>query len=247
MGNVKEDTLYLDIGNSFIKAAYKINDEEWVSDALRFSSVEELTVWISECELDFQAFVCASVVHDALELVSSKLGKERCVHLSVDQIAQESLDYETPQTLGIDRYLACLGAYSYQEQAIVVIDAGTACTVDFMDDQGVFKGGVIMPGVSALKQSLEHNAPVLPHVESKLPDLWPGKSTHASIQWGTIGVIKDSLEAQINRYENNTSNLDVYVTGGDAQLICDLIESDAYLNEKLVFRGMEKFLELFVD
>lgn len=72
-----------------------------------------------------------------------------------------------PKRVGIDRLLCCLAAFKMAEQACIVIDAGTAITVDFVDGEGTHHGGAIAPGVSAMLAGLRAAAPALPELSSK--------------------------------------------------------------------------------
>lgn len=246
MGNAKTYRLFLDVGNSYIKAAYKVDAVDWVDEVKRFSSVKEVADWISGAST-FSEFVISGVVSNRVGDLKRVLGESNCTELSVSQIPSDKLDYDTPETLGIDRFLACLGACAMSQKAVVVIDAGTACTVDLMSSSGTFEGGVIMPGLGILKKSLQDHAPALPQVDENIPDIWPGKSTYSSIQWGTTGLFKDTLQAQLGRYEGKTDGFDLYITGGDATTVQSLINKPSKKDKKLVFKGMEAFLKLFLD
>ncbi|MBL0922338.1 MAG: type III pantothenate kinase, partial [Phycisphaerales bacterium] len=65
-----------------------------------------------------------------------------------------ALDASGAKTVGQDRLLAALAAFEGVKQACVVVDAGTAVTVDFVDGEGVFQGGAIAPGASLMLRSL---------------------------------------------------------------------------------------------
>ena len=131
-------------------------------------------------------------------------------------------------TMGIDRIMAC--------EAIdegVVVDAGSAITVDIVRD-GVFEGGFIYPGVTAL-QSL------YPAISSKLDysfnfgvqlDKMP-KNTPDAISYGALGL----LAREVAGYA-----LPVYLTGGDAQTLRPLF-SEAAVAKYLLFSGMQKIIE----
>lgn len=154
--------------------------------------------------------------------------------LHIDWIERQELqpyagNYQTPETLGIDRLLTALGAWNQTKKNTVIIDAGTACTVDAIRADGTFAGGVIMPGLRALHQSLRSTAPELPPVSMQLPESFPGMSTNTCLQWGLNSFFVDGVIAQLNRFISTMGAMPVFITGGDAsRLHTWLQESSAF-------------------
>lgn len=100
---------------------------------------------------------------------------------------------EHPERVGADRLLAALGAYRREGAACVVVDAGTAITVDLVDASGVFCGGAIAPGPGMLLETMGRGAEMLPHVEfTAPPSSAVGKDTAAAMRsgafWGAVGL-----------------------------------------------------------
>lgn len=123
-------------------------------------------------------------------------------------------------TVGHDRLLCAMGAYLQAQQACVVIDAGTAVTVDFIDGQGTFHGGVIAPGASMMLRALHEQTDALPLVEfgpidEKAPPF--GASTPDAILRGVHASIVGLAHHVVEQY---ASHYDAYpqiiATGGDA-------------------------------
>ena len=131
-------------------------------------------------------------------------------------------------TMGIDRIIAC--------EAIengVVIDAGSAITVDIVKE-GVFCGGYIYPGTEAMQKCYQNISSALDypfHYELDL-DIMPKNSQDAI----TYGYLKP-LQSEVNSH-----NMDIYLTGGDAQKIAKLF-ANAYIDEALLFTGMKKIIQ----
>lgn len=71
--------------------------------------------------------------------------------------------YDTPRQLGADRWAALIGARALHDGACVVVIAGTATTIDVLDDTGLFRGGLILPGLSLMRTALARNTADLPH------------------------------------------------------------------------------------
>lgn len=241
-----EKFLFLDVGNSAVKAVYR-QKGKWTSVHHKGKGhATDLIEWIKSHIRDFEAIVMSSVRKEIGNAFEEELQEVECITLSVGDIPDEMLDYATPETLGIDRFLACYGAVALTSKSAVVIDAGTACTIDFISADEVFRGGVIAPGFSAFNALLSKRAPVLPFIESDtlIPEVWPGKSTIASLAWGQAGFYRDAIMAALKRYEEEYDSFDVFITGGDARKIESLLGMQGRIRPFLVFKGMERMMQL---
>lgn len=235
-------TLFLDIGNSSIKAAFK-KGGKWQKASDNFKSVTYLISWLNNHTDSIGQLVVGSVRKDQFDLLQNQVNNLSITHIRIEDIPIAKLDYNTPKTLGVDRYLGCLGAFKKASKAVVVIDAGSACTIDLMDKQGVYQGGVIMPGLQSLMNIFKISAPELPAIETEIPSKWPGKSTTDSLKWGQVGFFIDGIEAALNRYKNQHGDFELFITGGDAEIISTLIPTRARKNDFLIFNGMEAFID----
>lgn len=107
--------------------------------------------------------VAGDAVRQRIEALSASLG------LAPDWLTSSAAacgvrnSYDTPQQLGADRWAALLGARALHAAACVVVMAGTATTIDVLDDTGLFRGGLILPGLSLMRTALAHNTADLPH------------------------------------------------------------------------------------
>ncbi len=144
------------------------------------------------------------------------------------------VDLPPPLTVGVDRLLAALGAHDRSRTACVVIDAGTAVTVDFVDEFGVFRGGVIAPGLAMLLRSLHQGTSALPALPSprsasELPAGPMGKTTAEAMTLGCVASIVGLCHRMIDRYATAHGRYPrVVATGGDAPLLFendDLVEA----------------------
>lgn len=195
-----------------------------------------------------QADIYTASVVEALSIsLEQKIETRSLRFLRNRQIPAHKLDYDTPETLGIDRYLSCLGAVQFAGSQVVVIDAGTACTIDFMDDEDVYHGGMIMPGLAIWERGLRQHAPALPETERSIPDRWPGQSTEASIRWGLYGGFRDIMTTALDRFERTYGTYQLFVTGGDAGTLAGWIDRPAERNQMLVFEGMRQMVAHQMD
>lgn len=134
-------------------------------------------------------------------------------------------------TLGQDRALNALAAFRRVEQACVVIDAGTAITVDFVDGEGIFHGGVIVPGCQMMLDALHTRTSALPEVSfESLPDpLEPfGRDTPGAMLLGSASAARGLVRHMAERYaEFYGAFAQIIATGGDAETLFrndDLVE-----------------------
>ncbi len=241
--------IYLDIGNSRIKMASRKNKREW--------SVTTLAVKKGALNLPSKRtkvsgdihFIISSVRNDWLKLVKSEISGHRTTVLDKKWIPAHHLDYDTTATLGIDRYLSCLGAVEKANKDVIAIDAGSAITVDYMTSDKIFKGGVIIPGKRVILEAMKKELPELPLPDHIIPDAYPGKSTMDCIRWGVNGSFQAILKQFIIRYQEMAEQpVDIFITGGDMNYIKSLMPDDwpVQCNDFTIFEGMESFMNLFV-
>ena len=166
------------------------------------------------------------------------VGDERVLRIGDDVgiPVRHTLDESGERTVGQDRLLNALAAFDVVRQACVVVDAGTAITVDFVDGEGVFHGGAIMPGARMMLRSMNAGAAGLPEVELRAPptlaepDSGPfGRNTTDAMLTGVFFAARGAVRALAERYaEFYQAYPQVIATGGDAGALFegdDIIEA----------------------
>jgi len=147
-----------------------------------------------------------------------------------------------PDRVGLDRLAAAVGANVLRDPArpAVVIDAGSAVTVDLVSSDGAFEGGVILPGFRMSAKALS-SADLLPEVlfqSSSDPPPVLGKNTEAAIRsglfWGTVGAVREIIA----RYAESHPQPHVFVTGGDLKRLAPLMSAEAEFVPNLVLAGI---------
>jgi type III pantothenate kinase len=153
---------------------------------------------------------------------------------------------ERPDHVGIDRLLdavAVNGRRSVGSPA-VVIDAGSAVTVDWLDESGALQGGAILPGLRLMTQALHDHTALLPMIEtpSEPPPL-PGKSTPAAIAAGVYWAVAGGIAALITEYGRRAARPpEVYLTGGDAAALVPALPA-ARLWPEMTLEGIRRTAE----
>lgn len=168
--------------------------------------------------------VLASVndaVADALEpLLAARLGTEVWrIGRDIGVPVGECLDPGARP--GADRLLNAAAAFDVMKSACVVVDAGTAVTVDFVDGHGVFQGGAIAPGAAMQLRALHRETHALPQVEFRQPAEEPfGRSTEEAMLQGVYHGLRGMVWRLVERYAQAYGAFPpVIATGGDAALL----------------------------
>lgn len=161
-------------------------------------------------------------------------------HLTTAMAMPVKVAYRTPQTLGIDRLLAVVGARMQASSPVLVIDAGTALTYDIADGNGTYLGGGISPGMAMRYRALHTFTARLPLFDP-IPDAtaWIGDSTEASMRSGVQNGILAEVEGTVAHYRAQFGpELRVYLTGGDAAFFSAHLKSPTFADPHLVVKGI---------
>jgi len=149
--------------------------------------------------------------------------------------------YLSPETLGMDRLAAAIGAWSMQPgHDLLVVDAGTAITYDFVSAGGVYVGGNITPGIFLRFKSLHEHTGALPLVDSEGDTPLFGKDTETAIRSGVINGVRKELDAYIAELNLLYPSLLVFLTGGDAEFFDIKAKSSTFAVPDLVLRGLAR-------
>lgn len=158
--------------------------------------------------------------------------------------------YATPKTLGRDRIAAVVGARSILGATnILVIDAGTCLTCDFINKKGEYLGGSILPGVDMRYQALHQLTAELPKVQRTQSNAFPfiGNSTETSIRTGVqLGIIHE-INGFIAHYQKYYPDLTLVLTGGDMPYFERHLKNEIVAVPDLVLIGLNQILNYNVS
>jgi len=240
--------LIIDVGNTFIKLAVFAGDE----------LLQKVT---SEKEDFLKYFHALIKKHPDMEhcIVSSVGGISEAelsalkVYLPVIELSYKAKfpfqnEYGTPDTLGVDRIaLISAAAIQFPDENVLVIDAGSCITYDFLTSKNKYLGGAISPGIMMRYQAMHTFTANLPLLETKSTDELVGNSTNSSMHVGVIQGVINEMEGFINRYTEKYANLTVILTGGDAHFLRDSIKNDIFANSNFLLEGLNYILEINKD
>ena len=152
--------------------------------------------------------------------------------------------YSSPGTLGMDRLAAAVGAWSMQPgHDLLVVDAGTAITYDFVSADGTYEGGNIAPGIELRLKSLHEHTGSLPLVQANGDTPLFGRDTETAIRSGVINGIRKELDGYMNELCSIYPSLLVFLTGGDAEFFDIKAKSTTFAVPDLVLRGLARITE----
>ena len=237
--------LIIDVGNTFLKLA--VFEGETILRTKKIAA-KDLEAVLNEFEIDFPE-VAHAIVSSVANLSSDHkkaVTKRYKTHfLSHSSKIPFKNNYKSPTTLGVDRMALVSGArYMYTNQNVLVIDAGSCITYDFIDKDGVYYGGAIAPGLEMRYKSLEHFTAKLPLIEHEPQEDLIGTDTKTSILSGIQHGIVSEVDGIITRYLHRTPHLTVILTGGDMQFLSKRLKNSIFANPKLLLVGLNYILEL---
>lgn len=234
--------LIIDIGNSSTKFAIFDGKEIKASFRSKEFSCEILEKKLSPYKLE-KAII--SSVRDTPDYIFDLM----TVNIPFVHILKHTsklpfkIEYETPETLGSDRIAAVAGAYnSFKGENILVIDAGTAITFDFLYGKR-YKGGNISPGLNMRFRALNKFTGKLPLVNQPSEYSFPGQNTADAIASGVITGVTYEINEYIRTFEKKHTEFKVILTGGDSGYLKDKIDYKIIYMPDIVIEGLNYILE----
>ncbi|MHC5111059.1 MAG: type III pantothenate kinase [Planctomycetota bacterium] len=188
------------------------------------------------------AVVIGSVVPESCHLiadyVSATLDKDALVIGDRIKLPMD-VAVEDVSAVGVDRVCAAAAAFDRLQNACIIIDFGTAVTVDLVDNDGVFQGGAILPGPGLQLKALRGHTAQLPDVALEIPQSPVGKNTAEAMQNGVCRGVTGAVRGLVESYATVLNFWpQVLATGGDLEMIlpyCDFIDTPV---ENLTIRGI---------
>jgi type III pantothenate kinase len=247
--------LLLDVGNSRIK--WGVLDDGTIRrtghiahDRIRERGLQELT---SKLPRQVDAVFASNVAGTSFATRLSGVVGMHC-HCDVRFARSErrgwgvTNSYRQPRRMGVDRWVAMVGAWTEIEASCLIVDVGTAVTIDALDDDGVHLGGQIIPGVATMAQSLSSATSDIPLVRASAKrvanDLEMfGHNTAAAVREGSQNAVVGAIERAIRTLQSNGYDPTIVLTGGDASRILKSLDEALLHRPHLVLQGLAHMLE----
>ncbi len=152
--------------------------------------------------------------------------------------------YREPQKLGIDRWLAILAAWRECRTACIIIDAGSALTVDIVDHEGHHQGGHIVPGLALQQRSLLTQTAQVRFDADHRQSIAPGRDTQAAVLNGTLAMAIGYLRYLLHEaWHSSPTTPVIFITGGDAERLLPLLNVSANVRPHLVLDGLYHYAQ----
>lgn len=149
------------------------------------------------------------------------------------------LNYDNPEEIGADRIVNAAAAFNIHKKALIVLDFGTATTIEYITEKGEYTGGLIMPGLNLMKDALHLKTAKLPEVNIQEADSVLGLNTINSIQNGLYYLTAGGIRYIIEKIKKEKQSRPlVLATGGLANLLEKEIALFDVIDQTLTLKGL---------
>ena len=219
---MKNKFLAVDVGSSFVKFAFFKGDDICSVNRVEKDQLQQFFLTHQEDWNGVESAV-ASVSPSLHALLEQELFQQTSIkpHFLHFQDLNLELCVEEPENVGIDRILNCVAGRNLYRENLIILDLGTATTIDVVTNTNQFSGGMILPGVDTFKNSLfqnteqlwQHKDDILDQAE--LPPNYLGKDTYEAIHAGVVGGYFSMIEGLLKKLKKElTDEYRVIATGG---------------------------------
>jgi type III pantothenate kinase len=223
-----QSDLFVDIGHSAVK--WRTFNSEVSKKCIENFSANNLPnsecIWLS------------AVAHpNMVDSIQTEFANVELV-LPSKKYGNLTIAYETPSNLGVDRFLAMVGAIEHFPRTnLLVVDLGSALTIDIINDDGIHQGGLIMPGLKALRTSFakfstDNMSRGLTGLQSNTKDAWLN---------GTEAMLISTIKEQIRNFQSQYPNGAALLTGGGISKLSNELPQSLNYFENLVLDGLESY------
>jgi len=229
-----EKLFLVDAGNSYLKLAEVRDGNIMPAQKIPFTSQEfrEFTIKHKEAHKVISSVLSKAQTKELTILL------EPCTLVTQTTALPIKINYESPQTLGIDRICNACAIYEKKSgENALCIDIGTCIKFDLVQNN-CYVGGSISPGIDLRYRALHEFTGKLPLIHDKLNSPITGNSSIQSIHSGVMNGIQKELEGFINYYRSKYADLSIFITGGDAPYFDFEGKNDIFAIENLTLQGL---------
>jgi type III pantothenate kinase len=230
--------LCIDCGNTRVK--WGLHDGQvWLKQAaLALTDLDRLSQEWSQLPLPVRVLACSVAGERTRRVVEAAVGALNLpLTWLVSQPAQCGVTntYANPAQLGADRWAALIGARSVFRGDCLVVNAGTATTVDVLDNHGIFQGGLILPGIDLMRASLANNTARLPLADGEYRPL--PRNTADAIASGALQATAGAIARMYAPLAGGAGAV-CLVTGGAAAALLPVLDVPWHAVDHLVLEGL---------
>jgi type III pantothenate kinase len=231
----------IDVGNTRTKYAVFTESKLLATDELKEPA--DLIELITDFVINQAIVSSVRSLSDQEQKVLS--GLKKVIELTAKTPVPITNNYGTPQTLGMDRLAAIAGAsFLFPKQNVLVVDAGTCITFDFVDSKQIYYGGSISPGLAMKFKAMHTFTGKLPLVEQTKPDSTAliGRDTIECLKSGVFNGTLAEVDGLIAEYQKQYPDLITLVCGGDAAFFETNLKARIFAEPNLVLIGLNHIL-----
>ena len=227
--------LVIDIGNTLTKVSVFSEDRIVYNERRTDFPLQQLIDLVRKYAI--QQIIVSSVRGD-VDLADHIDGVPVCFFNSNTAVPIVN-NYQTPQTLGVDRLAGVIGAKTiFADSPVLVIDFGSCITFDYIDQAAHYTGGAISPGMRMRFKAMHHFTGKLPEIDDSTSTTafsgLVGTSTKEALQAGVINGIVFEVEGYIQKYNDNNIDLKVILCGGDASFFDTRLKNSIFAHQILL-------------
>ena len=238
--------LVIDWGNSSLKVGWFTGDT--LLKTARYSTPAELLAAVNNCTIDYALVSSTNRPDNDIRVQLTSLTADLLILSSQTPVPIRNA-YDTPTTLGTDRIAAAVGALAlFPDRNCLVFDLGTCLTADFLDQDAVFQGGLISPGLRMRFRAMHEQTARLPLVD--LPEEWPdlpARNTQQAMQSGVVNGLLFEMNGIIGTYRQKWPDLTVLACGGDVSVFESRLKPPIFAVSELVLIGLNRILRYNVE
>jgi type III pantothenate kinase len=230
--------LVVDAGNTRIKAA--VFENGLLVNKYSLDLLEDLKKEIEGYQIESALISSVKQSEEDFSFIST--GKKK-LFLTTSLPLPITNDYETPETLGLDRLAAACGAFAlFPTNDCLVIDAGTCINYEFITARGVYQGGAISPGIEMRYKAMHTFTARLPLIKPRMNVELVGRNTEECIQSGVLNGVIYEVDGIINHYREKYPSIRVLICGGDAPFFENRLKPTIFAAPDLVLMGLNRIL-----
>lgn len=235
--------LAIDVGNTNIHMGFFEGDKLRSLQTVRGACIQTFQVHLPDIFKKGGVVVVSSVNPEIERLLHEwfqKYAFSKILYIGKDIPVPLHVLTDYPEKVGIDRLLNAIAVFQHTRRATIIIDAGTAITIDVVDENGAFLGGVIAPGIDLSSKALHSFTALLPEISVNRPRSVLGRCTEEAIKsgvyWGTIGMVEHII---LKLFTELGYQPIVIATGGNAALLAEEIHFIKEVIPHLTLEGIK--------
>lgn len=234
--------LIIDIGNSRIKIAVFKKSE------LIHTEIFTSQLFIENVLNTIEAYQCKNAIislvgHLDEHILETLKTKINLIFLNSNTKIPFKNNYATPKTLGVDRIaLISSAVVTFPNKNVLIIDAGTCITYDFVNSEKVYLGGAISPGIIMRYKALQKFTNKLPLLSPVFNENLIGNSTESCIHSGVLNGIIFEIDSTIDKYKEKNQDLTIVLTGGDVNFLANKLKNSIFANPNFLLEGLNTIL-----